>query len=64
MSLYSAEDQVSRDYLDMERRFLDLARAMNAHASDLDALIWFEMRRSPRLVTRLLREIQVVSESF
>jgi N-glycosylase/DNA lyase len=58
MSLYSAEDQVSRDYLDMERRFLNLARAMNTHASDLDALIWLEMRRTPRLVTRLLREFK------
>jgi N-glycosylase/DNA lyase len=56
MNLYSAKDQVSRHYLDMERRFLDLARAMNAHAADLDALLWFEMRRTPRLVTRLLRE--------
>jgi N-glycosylase/DNA lyase len=56
MNLYSAKDKVSRDYLDMERRFLDLARAMSAHASDLDALIWLEMRRTPRLVTRLIRE--------
>jgi thermostable 8-oxoguanine DNA glycosylase len=56
MNLYSATDHVSRDYLDMERRFLNLARAMNTHAADLDALIWFEMRRTPRLVTRLLRE--------
>lgn len=56
MNLYSPEDRVSRDYLDMERRFLILAQAMNVHASDLDALIWFEMRRTPRLVTRLLRD--------
>ncbi len=56
MNLYSANDDVSRHYLHMERRFLDLARAMNTHAADLDALIWFEMRRTPRLVTRLLRE--------
>jgi thermostable 8-oxoguanine DNA glycosylase len=58
MNLYSAEDQVSRNYLDMERKFLELARAMNAHASDLDALMWVEMRRTPRLVTRLLREFR------
>lgn len=54
MNLYSAKDRVDRDYLDMERRFLSLARAMAVHASDLDALIWFEMRRTPKLVARLL----------
>jgi len=58
MNLYSAKDHVTRNYLDMERRFLTLARAMNTHAADLDALIWFEMRRTPRLVTRLLRELR------
>jgi N-glycosylase/DNA lyase len=56
MNLYSEEDDVSRHYLNMERRFLTLARAMNVRASNLDALIWFEMRRTPKLVTRLLRE--------
>lgn len=56
MNLYSTEDRVSRDYLDMERRFINLAQAMDVHASELDALIWFEMRRTPKLVSRLLRE--------
>jgi len=57
MNLYSARDQVSRDYLAMEKRFLSLARAMHTRAADLDALIWFEMRRTRRLVTRLVREL-------
>jgi N-glycosylase/DNA lyase len=54
MGLYSSRDRVSRQYLDMERRFLALANAMGIPPSDLDALIWQEMRRSPRLVTRVL----------
>jgi len=58
MNLYTAEHHVSRDYLDMERRFLNLAHAMDVPASELDALIWFEMRRSPKLVTRLLRQLK------
>ena len=57
MNLYSAKDNVSRNYLDMEDRFLKLAHAMQARTADLDALIWFEMRRTPRLVARLLREL-------
>jgi len=57
MNLYSAEDDVSRDYLSMEKRFLSLAIAMHTSSAHLDALIWFEMRRTPRLVMRLLREL-------
>jgi N-glycosylase/DNA lyase len=58
MNLYSSRDQVSRHYIEMERRFLALANALGTPASDLDALIWYEMRHSPRLVTRLLRAAQ------
>jgi len=57
MNLFSASDDVARNYLNMEERFLKLADAMQARAADLDALIWFEMRRTPRLVAKLLRQL-------
>jgi hypothetical protein len=54
MNLYSSSDQVDKHYLKMERRFLDLAIALDVPCTDLDALIWDQMRQSPRLVARLL----------
>lgn len=54
MNLYSTADRVEAHYFKMEQRFLDLASAIGAPASDLDALIWSEMRRTPRLVARVL----------
>jgi N-glycosylase/DNA lyase len=53
MNLYSMTDRAAGHYFEMERRFLDLAAAIDAPASDLDALIWSEMRRTPRLVARV-----------
>jgi len=55
MNLYSPTDRVDKHYLKMERRFLDLATALNVPSADLDALIWYQMRHSPRLVARLLQ---------
>jgi N-glycosylase/DNA lyase len=54
MNLYSMTDRVESHYFEMERRFLDLALAIGAPASDLDALIWSEMRRTPRIVAHVL----------
>jgi N-glycosylase/DNA lyase len=55
MNLYSSSDRVDKHYLKMERRFLDLATALDVPCADLDALIWYQMRQSPRLVARLLQ---------
>jgi N-glycosylase/DNA lyase len=54
MNLYSLTERVDTHYFAMEQRFLDLASAIGIPASDLDALIWSEMRRTPRLVARVL----------
>jgi N-glycosylase/DNA lyase len=53
MNLYSLTDRVEAHYFQMEQRFLDLALAIGTPAADLDALIWSEMRRTPRLVARV-----------
>lgn len=53
MGLYSPSDRVESHYLRMERRFLDLARALAVPAANLDSLIWNRMRHSPRLVADL-----------
>jgi thermostable 8-oxoguanine DNA glycosylase len=54
MNLYSIADRVEAHYFRMEQRFLDLASSIGTPASDLDALIWSEMRRTPRLVESVL----------
>jgi N-glycosylase/DNA lyase len=54
MGLFSKHESVAKDYAVMEDRFLSLAKAMTVPASNLDALIWNQMRSSPRLVASLL----------
>ncbi len=53
MGLFSTIDRVEQHYVGMERRFLDLATAMEVPAANLDSLIWHKMRTSPRLVAGL-----------
>lgn len=54
MNLYHQDERVERHYLQMEQKFVALAKGMNVPTSDLDALIWSMMRTTPRLVARLL----------
>lgn len=53
MGLYSENDRVERTYSAMETRFLDLAHHMSVSPANLDALIWSNMRLTPRLVASL-----------
>ena len=52
MNLFTTSERVEAHYFEMEQRFLDLAGAMRVSPSDLDALIWSETRRTPRLVAK------------
>jgi len=56
MRLFGDGDRVESNYLSMEARFLQLARAINVPAGDLDALMWSLMRETPTLVSGLLGE--------
>ena len=56
MGLFGSEDRVERHYLDMERRFLELCRAMQVSAADLDAVIWYHIRQSPTLVDSIMND--------
>jgi thermostable 8-oxoguanine DNA glycosylase len=48
------ELKVPRDYLALEAQFLATSRALGVRASELDAVIWYEMMASPRSVARLM----------
>ncbi|MDP2405911.1 MAG: hypothetical protein U1D36_10300 [Hydrogenophaga sp.] len=45
---------VTRHYLDLEARFLEFSHHLQVRPSELDSVIWLEMKLSPRSVSRLL----------
>jgi thermostable 8-oxoguanine DNA glycosylase len=55
MNLFSTSERVETHYFEMEQRFLHLASAIGIPPSDLDALIWSEMRRTPRIVAKAFK---------
>jgi thermostable 8-oxoguanine DNA glycosylase len=54
IGLFPAEMSVERHYLELESRFLCFSAALGIKPSELDAVIWHEMARSPNSV-RLMR---------
>jgi thermostable 8-oxoguanine DNA glycosylase len=54
MNLYGPEERVEKDYMQMERKFIVLAKKMAVPTADLDSLIWSMMRTTPRLIGHLL----------
>lgn len=54
VGLFSPNADVRTQYLDMERRYLDLADRIQTAPSLLDHLIWSSMRRTPHLVREQL----------
>lgn len=58
MGLFSPTDRVDKDYFKMEHRFLGFANALNVEASHLDALLWDQMRSTPKIVSACLTRNQ------
>lgn len=52
-----AELTVERHYLDLEQQFLAFSKALGVRASELDAVIWWEMMASPRTVATVLESL-------
>lgn len=55
MDLYETKLSPARDYLCMEERFLSLAHNIEVRPSELDALIWQEMRFAGNIVMRQIK---------
>lgn len=55
VGLFSPGLTVDRHYLELEERFLAFSRAVGVRASEVDAVIWYEMSKSPLSVRELLR---------
>jgi thermostable 8-oxoguanine DNA glycosylase len=45
---------VERNYLELEKQFIEFSRALQVRPSELDAVIWLEMMSSPKTVHQLL----------
>lgn len=45
---------VERHYLQLEGQFLNFSNAIGVRASELDAVIWYEMMSSPRTIAELM----------
>lgn len=47
---------VERHYLQLEDQFIRFSEGLGVRASELDALIWFEMMSAPGIIHRLLKQ--------
>lgn len=59
--IFAPNDDVRKDYLRMEEKFVTLADGIGIPANILDNQIWNEMRLSPRLVRQMLTDCGVTS---
>lgn len=48
---------VERDYLALEKQFIDFSVGLNIRASELDAVIWYTMMSSPKIVQACMEGI-------
>lgn len=56
--------KVQNHYLALEEQFLNLSEGMNITASELDALIWYEMMSSPRTVHKAMAASNLFSNKL
>lgn len=61
MGIYDSNDNVARDYLKMEEKFIQMSKQIDIPANMLDSQIWHELRSSPGIVRRMLLEKKVES---
>lgn len=50
MGLFHDTHHVSKDYFELEERFLQFCRALNVQASKMDALMWYQIRDAGSLL--------------
>ena len=53
MGLFNGTENVAKEYSKLERKFLELARAMHVRPSEMDLIIWMRMREMGRAGTKL-----------
>lgn len=63
IGLFPMEWTVERQYLELEERFLRFSELLDVRASELDAVIWYEMSASPATVKQLTQHLESHSGS-
>lgn len=58
IGLFPKSFTVEHNYLELERRFLQLSTSLDVRASELDAVIWWEMASSPLTVRHLIDHLR------
>lgn len=61
IGLFPQELTVERHYFDLEALFLKFCQALDVCASELDAVVWYEMASSPRTARIIIDQLRVIS---
>lgn len=57
IGIFNPGDSAARNYLEMEKKYLDFAQKIHVQASFLDALIWSNMREAGKVAIRAVDRI-------
>lgn len=58
LGLFPRELTVERHYLELESLFLQFSKALNVRASELDAVVWYEMASSPKTAHVIIDQLR------
>jgi thermostable 8-oxoguanine DNA glycosylase len=61
IGIFPQDLTVERHYFDLESLFLRFSQALDVRASELDAVIWYEMASSPRMARVLIDQLRETS---
>ena len=61
LGLFQRELTVERHYLELEALFLQFSEALGVRASELDAVIWYEMASSPKAARAVIEQLDAPS---
>jgi N-glycosylase/DNA lyase len=53
---FKPEMTVQNDYFDLERQFLEFSQGLGVRASELDAVMWYEMMSAPKTIHAILKD--------
>lgn len=61
LGLFPLELTAARHYLELEALFLQFSQALDVRASELDAVIWYEMASSPKAAHAVTKQLEAPS---
>jgi N-glycosylase/DNA lyase len=60
--IFDFDHCIHRDYLCMEKRYLDFCQALDVNAADLDALIWYQLKQANHIAINILKNKMMLWE--